>query len=64
MRGMISLEIPPALEYQARITAATQRISRSELIRRALVDYLAKLEQPAGHEPARIVQGQGANNGR
>jgi hypothetical protein len=44
----VTTPFPPQLEYQARMEAAKQRISRAELVRLAVIDYLKRLEaQPA-----------------
>lgn len=47
----VTAPMPLDLEYRARLAAATQRISRAELVRRAVVDYLERLEQttPTGN---------------
>ena len=40
----VTAEFPAQLEFEARIEAAKQRISRSELVRQAVSDYLKKLK--------------------
>jgi hypothetical protein len=50
----VTAPMPFELEYRARIMAARLRISRAELVRRAVVDYLDRID--AG-------QAEAGNNG-
>ena len=40
----VTAPMPPELEQRARIAAAKQRISRAELIRQAVGEYLQRVE--------------------
>ena len=52
---IISTPMPGDLERKARITAAHVGISRAELVRRALVDYLERLTRST--EMATVKEG-------
>lgn len=43
--------MPPSLEHRTRLAAARQRISRAELVRLAVIEYLAKLESQGTQKP-------------
>jgi len=39
---LINVKVSPTLDRQARIAAAVRRVSKSEILRRALTDWLAR----------------------
>ena len=43
-KGFISAQVPASLAHQLRVAAALCNESRSELIRKALTEYLARLD--------------------
>lgn len=55
-RTFVNSEMPKSLAHQARVTAARLEISRSELIRLAVKDYLAKLAVESGKESSNVQQ--------
>ena len=50
----VNAPMPPDLEQRARIEAARRRISRAELVRRAVAEFLQRASEG---QPAQPVQG-------
>ena len=50
---MISLSLPRAVHRRLNVAALDHNMAAQELLRRALIDYLARLERKSGRAKAR-----------
>lgn len=55
---MITLRLDPALEEAVTTTAKNLGLTKSDLIRRSILDYLSKLENPNAWESGKDLFGK------
>ena len=58
---MITLRLDPKLEQLVSITAKNLGLTKSELIRKSLVDYIGKLNNPSAWETGKDLFGKYAS---